>query len=138
VNPDLKQQLLTHEGLRLKPYTDTVGKVTIGVGRNLTDVGISQDEAFTLLEHDVDRAVAACAQYAWFGTLNQVRQFAIVDLMFNLGATKFKSFKLMIAALERGDWATAAGQLRSSAWAHQVQPARRDRIVHQIATGENA
>ena len=137
MNPDLKQQLVAHEGLRLKPYTDTVGKLTIGVGRNLSDVGISQEEAFALLEHDVDRAVAACAQYAWFGTLNQVRQFALVDLMFNLGATKFSKFKLMIAALERGDYAAAAGQLRSSAWASQVQPARRDRIVHQLATGQN-
>jgi lysozyme len=138
MNPDLKQQLIAEEGLKLKPYVDTVGKVTIGVGRNLTDVGISQDEAFLLLEHDVDTAVAACAQYAWFGTLNQARQCALVDLMVNIGATKFRGFKRMIAALEQGDYAAAAGQLRSSAWASQVQPSRRDRVVHQLATGANA
>ena len=31
-----------NEGLRSKPYVDTVGKVTIGVGRNLTDRGLSE------------------------------------------------------------------------------------------------
>jgi hypothetical protein len=77
-------------------------------------------------------------QYAWFGTLNQARQCALVDLMFNIGATKFRGFKRMIAALEQGDYAAAAGQLRSSAWASQVQPSRRDRVVHQLATGANA
>src|SRR4051812_27390106 len=41
VNRDaLVNQLIIDEGLKLSPYTDTVGKLTIGVGRNLTDVGI--------------------------------------------------------------------------------------------------
>ena len=46
----LLSDLVRDEGLRLRPYADTVGKTTIGVGRNLTDVGISHDEALALLE----------------------------------------------------------------------------------------
>ena len=42
----IEEQLILHEGLRLKPYRDTVGKLTIGVGRNLDDVGITRAEAF--------------------------------------------------------------------------------------------
>jgi hypothetical protein len=31
----IKAQLIRHEGLRLKPYRCTAGKLTIGIGRNL-------------------------------------------------------------------------------------------------------
>ena len=41
----LAEQLKVHEGLRLKPYKDTVGKWTIGIGRNLEDKGITEQEA---------------------------------------------------------------------------------------------
>ena len=41
----LKEQLIRDEGTRLKPYTDTTGHLTIGFGRNLSQVGISLAEA---------------------------------------------------------------------------------------------
>ena len=41
---DLIQKLITHEGLRLDVYQDTLGINTIGIGRNLDDRGITQDE----------------------------------------------------------------------------------------------
>lgn len=46
----LHDMLIRHEGLRLKPYHDTVRKLTIGIGRNLDDVGITHEEALILLE----------------------------------------------------------------------------------------
>ena len=48
-----RAELIADEGLRLKPYTDTVGKITIGIGRNLTDVGISKEEAYALCDTDI-------------------------------------------------------------------------------------
>ena len=51
----LRSQLERHEGLRLKPYRDTVGKLTVGYGRNLEDVGISRDEADFMLDNDIDQ-----------------------------------------------------------------------------------
>ena len=53
----LRSELRRDEGVRLKPYRDTVGKITIGVGRNLTDVGITPDEADVLLDHDIAAAI---------------------------------------------------------------------------------
>ena len=38
ITPTLIEQLIDHEGIELKAYKDTVGKITIGVGRNLDDV----------------------------------------------------------------------------------------------------
>jgi len=49
----IKEQLVRHEGLRLKPYRCTAGKLTIGIGRNLDDSGISQSEAHIMLINDI-------------------------------------------------------------------------------------
>lgn len=132
----LIDQLVSHEGLRLTPYVDTVGKVTIGVGRNLTDKGISSREAFDMLDHDVDEAVADLAgEFLWFCKASAVRQRAVVDLRFNLGASGFRLFRKFIHAMAVEDYPTAGRELRSSRWANQVQPARRDRIVQMIEEG---
>ena len=45
----IEEQLMIDEGFRSKPYSDTVGKLTIGYGRNLDDVGITRNEAFQML-----------------------------------------------------------------------------------------
>lgn len=133
----LVDQLVRHEGLRLKPYVDTVGKLTIGVGRNITDVGISRDEAFTLLEHDIDHAIADCRTFPWFLLLDAVRQRAIVDLRFNLGPTRFRTFKKLLAAMAQHSYVVAAAELRESKWASQVQPDRSSRLIGMLATGDD-
>ena len=120
----LKEMLIRHEGLKLKPYKDTVGKLTIGVGRNLEDVGISEDEAMYLLENDIKRAekVAAecCAEHeVLFETLPEDAKLVLVDMAFNLGY-KLKGFKKMFAALARGDFEEAAKEMLDSRWARQV------------------
>ncbi|EHP39407.1 lysozyme [Cupriavidus basilensis OR16] len=53
----LLAELKRDEDLRLKPYVDTVGKTSIGIGRNLDDVGISQEEAIFLAQNDIDRTM---------------------------------------------------------------------------------
>lgn len=130
----LLDQLIAHEGLRLKPYVDTVGKLTIGVGRNLTDKGISTTEALSMLDHDLDEVVADLATFPWFLTLDAIRQRACCDLRFNLGPRGFRSFKKFLAAMAKKDYATAAGQLRSSKWYGQVGR-RGPTVVHMILEG---
>ena len=51
----LIDMLILHEGLELKPYQCTADKTTIGVGRNLSDVGITEEEAKFLLLNDLQR-----------------------------------------------------------------------------------
>ncbi len=131
----LVDQIIAHEGVRRFPYLDTRGKTSIGVGRNLTDVGISHAEALVLLNDDLDVAITDLAGFGWFRTLDAVRQTALVDLRFNVGGAGFRSFSRMIAALTIGDYAEAARQLQTSAWATEVQPARRDRLVQQLIEG---
>jgi lysozyme len=127
-------RLAEDEGVSLFPYTDTAGKITIGVGRNLTDRGISHDEAVYLLDHDIDETVADLSRFAWFGRLTSVRQLALLSLRFNLGATKFRGFRKMLACLDRDDYAGAASELRDSAWYGEVKT-RGPRLVRMLGTG---
>ena len=118
----LRAQLLRHEGLKLRPYKDSVGKLTIGVGRNLDDIGISYVEAVVLLDHDVERTIAwLLANHGqWFTRMTSERQAAIINMVFNLGPGGFSTFQDAIAALEAGDYPRAAGAMLQSKWARQV------------------
>ena len=77
--------LIRHEGLRLKPYRDTVGKLTIGVGRNLDDVGITREEALYLLKNDIDNARRELIKtIPRFLDMDKVRQIVLISMTFNL------------------------------------------------------
>ena len=116
----IEAMLLRHEGLRTKPYLDTVGKLTIGVGRNLDDVGITEAEAMLMLRNDIAAHREELSRYPWFARLNDTRQAVLIDMHFNLGAVRFAGFVRMIEALERGDYVAAAGEMLNSRWAAQV------------------
>lgn len=109
-----------HEGLRLKPYRCSSQKLTIGYGRNLQDNGISQEEADTLLQHDLDSAIKEAESLLFFSSLNEPRQAVIVNMVFNLGLPRFGMFKKMIAAIEDEHWTVAAAEMLNSRWARQV------------------
>ena len=123
-SPEYKEFLARiekHEGLRLKCYRCTAGKLTIGIGRNLDDVGISEDEARYLLANDVKSAendlLKACP---WVSGISKRRYYVLVEMVFNLGIARFKQFKNMLTACENGDWEKAAEQALDSAWHKQV------------------
>jgi lysozyme len=112
-----------HEGLRLKPYLDTVGVLTIGVGRNLEDKGISESEAMLMLDHDIDDAildVQAVTGRPTFLKLNGPRRAVLINMAFNLGRTRLRSFKNMLRCVEQGDFEGAAREMLDSKWAVQV------------------
>jgi lysozyme len=131
----LVSQLVRHEGLRLRPYTDTVGKLTIGVGRNLTDRGITQAEAFYLLKNDIDMCLhQLTASFPWFVDLDPVRQRVWLDLCFNMGITKLYAFKRTLSAMVAGQYEVAAAALEDSKWFTQVGR-RGPWIVEALRTG---
>lgn len=125
---DSKEQIKRHEGLCLQPYSDTVGKITIGYGRNLSDVGISEREAELLFEHDFQKAVLGLdSKLPWWRELSESRQSALLDMAFNLGIGGLLGFRRMLAALKDGRYEDAAREAMDSRWAQQV--GRRARVV---------
>lgn len=132
----IEEQLVLHEGLRLKPYRDTVGKLTIGVGRNLDDVGITRAEALLLLANDIEAVTGQLEKYGWYKLLDPVRQKVIVDMAFNLGLAGLLKFQKMIAAIGCMDYEGAAEEMLDSRWARQVGR-RAQRLAEMMRTGED-
>ncbi len=118
---NLKELLIKHEGIELKPYKCTAKKITIGIGRNLEDNGITQEEALYLLNNDITRIEnEVTKKFTWFKNLNEARQDVILNMVFNLGLGGFMKFKNTIRFLETGQYSQAAIELLESAWADQV------------------
>ncbi|WP_417315672.1 glycoside hydrolase family protein [Cycloclasticus pugetii] len=130
----LRSQLERHEDLRLKPYRDTVGKLTIGYGRNLEDVGISREEASLMLDADIDEAVKYMETVDEYCALDPVRQALLVNMCFNLGFCGLMKFKRMWAAIGRGDYSRAGDEMLNSKWARQVGR-RADELAEIMRTG---
>lgn len=118
---ELTADLKRDEGLRLKPYRDTVGKLTIGIGRNLDDVGISEAEAEYLLQQDIDRTMAEMDRLMpWWRGLDDTRKRVLINMGFNLGVPGLIKFKNTLAAVKGGRYADAARGMLASKWARQV------------------
>lgn len=133
---EMRAELVRDEGLRLKPYKDTVGKTTIGIGRNLDDVGISRDEAYLMLTNDILRTSDSLdANLPWWKTLNEIRQRVLLNMAFNLGINSLLGFKNTLAMIQAGKYEEAAVGMLSSKWAGQVG-ARAQRLAEQMVKGE--
>jgi lysozyme len=119
----LVKELARDEGLRLKPYRCTAGKLTIGYGRNLDDVGITKDEAEYLLRMDIARAMVDLDRYLpWWRDLDEIRQRVMVNLAFNLGMQGLLGFKRTLRHVKAGEYLEAAQALLDSKYAKQVGP----------------
>ncbi|MBF0383621.1 MAG: glycoside hydrolase family protein [Magnetococcales bacterium] len=142
----LIERLIKHEKLMHGIYKCPAGKWTIGVGRNIQDVGISNEEliwlfqnrgfegvdtlmpsslsrpgALYLLANDINRVITELQKNVpGFDQLVEARKHALIDMCFNLGLSKFMGFKKMLAALKERDWDHAAVQMLDSKWAKQV------------------
>ena len=132
----LELMIIKHEGIRLKPYKDTMGLLTIGVGRCLDRKGITQEEAYILLRNDIAECIEQLEDnLPWFVRLDDARQDALTDMCFNLGINGLLKFKNMLSAIERKDWNTAHNEALNSAWARQVGP-RAIEIANILLKGE--
>lgn len=130
----LRAQLEQHEGRRTHPYTDTVGKLTIGVGRNLTDVGLFDDEITRMLENDLARTWGGLiGRLPWVAGLDEVRQRALIDLGF-MGIGSLLTFHKMLTALHAKDYETAARELLDSTYAAQTK-GRAVTLAEMLRTG---
>ena len=124
------QLIKKHEGLRLKAYTDSVGKLTIGTGRNLTDNGITEAEADFLLQNDLAMAEKdARLLFSNFDHLSEARQAVLIDMAFNMGIARFMEFHKFITAIENEAFIAAAHELEHSVWYTQVKNRAEENIA---------
>lgn len=152
------QRLMLNEGMRNKAYYDTEGKLTIGIGRNLDDNPLTQEEicyighnarskaitneqACYLCRNNIASVKADLDKYLpWWRDLNIDRQFVMIDLCFNLGIgnekkkTGLLGFQRTLSSIAQGYYMKAADQLMQSKYARQVG-IRARRNAYSLKTG---
>lgn len=123
------------EGYRRFPYKCTAGKLTIGIGFNLTDTGLSETESEAILHmriEDLRRELAK--RWPWFEKLNEARQAAMLSMAYQMGVKGLAGFKNTLAYIEAGAWEAAAKNMVASKWYRQT-PNRARRTAYMIRYG---
>lgn len=124
VNTVIVSELIRDEGMVLSAYRDSLGYLTIGVGRLIDSRrggGITEQEAIYLLSNDIDRVkVELDIRLPWWTTLSNVRQRVLVNMAFNLGISGLLKFRNTLQAIQDGRYEDAAQGMLKSKWAGQV------------------
>ena len=116
----LLSSVIVHEGFSRYSYLDSVGVRTVGYGRNLDDRGISREEAEMLLLNDLETSTEEAKKFEFYENLTSNRRDVIVEMIFNLGLTRFKKFKKTIGYINQANHSAAADEMLDSKWADQV------------------
>lgn len=133
IQPDdaqLKASLVKHEGTMPRPYLDSVGVWTVGIGHNMNRP-LSAAAIDQIYLDDVTEAFNECLHaFPWFADLTDTRQRVMVELVFNLGLGRLLGFPKFLVAMNAGNYETAADELLNSKWASQVKSTR----AHDLAS----
>lgn len=117
----LAEELIRDEGLRLTVYKCPAGKWTIGVGRNLEDRGISEEEARLLLMNDIAFFRHGLRRaLPWLEAAPQPMQDVLANMAFNMGLAGLLAFRRTLAHIQAGRYDQAADEMLRSRWAQQV------------------
>lgn len=136
VRQKLKNLLVQHESYRQFPYTDTTGHLTIGIGRNLSDRGISSSEALQLLDDDIFYFSSKLDHLLpFFNGMDDNRKIVLVDMCFNLGVHGLLEFQEMLKAIEDKNYELASEQILKSKAADQ-DVNRYQQLSYIMKTGE--
>lgn len=138
MNDELTRQLRGDEGEKLYAYTDSLGYLTLGVGR-LVDPrkggGITAEESAYLLANDIAaKTKELTARLPWLYLLDPVRQGAMLNMAFQLGVDGLLGFRNSLELMRTGQFSLAADNFLKSKWAQQT-PKRARRVTDQIRTG---
>ena len=127
--------IAAEEGRKSHPYVCSGGKITIGVGRNLSDNGLSDGEIELLFANDLRVALAAAEDACpSFAELKPARQLVLTSMAFQLGGRGLGGFKGMLRAVASQDWQSTAAEMLDSLWARQT-PARAKRAAEAMHSG---
>lgn len=116
----IRDLLIKHEGLRTFAYYDTVGKLTIGVGHNLTDCGLPKEIIDLLLDYDIkEKTTQLSERLYWFDSAPEDVKTVLIDMCF-MGIGSLLTFTKMLEYIKQGDYKNAADEMLNSKYAKQV------------------
>ena len=131
---ELFDMIRRHEGYSGSVYLDSVGVPTGGYGHAfLVGSEIPQYIAEKFLWLDVYQA---SKDYDTFDfDLDPTRRGVVINMLFNLGRTRFGGFNSLIGALREKNWKKAHDEMLDSKWATQVK-GRAIELAEIMLTGE--
>lgn len=134
---NIEQLISEDEGKRLRMYQDTKDIWTVGIGRNMQDRDISEEVCSLMFKEDLEIVLKDANTFSWFNDLNDVRQAVILNMLFNMGLTRFRGFKKTIKFIKNGSFMTASVEMLDSKWAKiDVSKHRSNRLSLMMRTGE--
>lgn len=136
---NLKDQIKRDEGVVRHAYEDSLGFLTIGVGR-LIDVrrggGLSPMEIDYLLTNDIsEKSAQVLEALPWARDLNEPRMAVLINMAFQMGIRGLLGFPGMLGAVRTGDYKAAAEHMLDSKWEQQTST-RAHRLADQMESGE--
>lgn len=138
----ISQMLIVDEAKKNKVYTDSLGYWTIGIGhligKKLEELTLSDNIINHIFKEDFRSARKSLIKI--FGkqkvsTWTKPRKHAVINMIFNLGETRFLEFHNTIRHIKNDDWVQASVSARNSLWYKQVKD-RGMRICYILETGE--
>ena len=98
---------------------------------------VSEERVNAVFESDVAKFVSESKKvFPNLDELPEEAQQVIVNMCFNMGAPRLSKFKKFIAAVNDGNWSTAAVEMMDSRWATQVG-ARAERLRDRLQALSN-
>lgn len=132
----LEAQLVIDEGRRAIAYVDIVGKMTAGVGRNITDRPFFDDEIALMLKNDIREVEKDLdRRLPWWRQMAPARQNVLANMCFNLGINRLLGFEQALTHMRAGRYDDAAREMLDSRWARQVGD-RAKRLAALMRKGE--
>ncbi|WP_396189368.1 glycoside hydrolase family protein, partial [Flavobacterium sp.] len=136
---EIKKMIVAHEGMRTKPYKDSLGLWTVGVGHLIGDGKtlppewdreFTKDEVMALFDKDYEEHKrAAESRTPKFDKMTGKGQGAFTDLTFNMGPAWLSKWPKLKAQIEAEDTEGIASNLAGSTWAKQVKSRSNDIIA---------
>ncbi len=136
---NLKLMLKRDEGIVRHAYKDSLGYLTIGVGRLIDKRkggGLSDAEIDFLLENDVREVCANVLEaLPWVIRMSECRQAVVYSMCFQMGLKGLLGFRSTLESMRDERFADAAEGMRRSLWAKQT-PERANRLAYQMEVNE--
>ncbi len=140
-----------HEGLRLKPYKDSKGLWTIGIGDlihfkqmsfheaiDLWNNGITESAAIKRCKHKLIKASLGARNVvgalAW-EDLSDVRQEVLTEMVYQIGPTGVGLFRRTVRFIKAGEYTDAAKEMLDSKWHREDSPGRAETLAERFRTG---
>jgi hypothetical protein len=111
--------------------------ITIGVGRDLGNQGLSDDEIDLMLKNDLERARKYLLEhYPWMLRLDPCRFAALQELCMRMGPVSFNAHRQMLIHMELDDYKAAGKRLAKSTWCVKAGADVSAHLIVMLVTGE--